>query len=333
MTRDATTTIIVVLIATASTAIAQDGDSSSSSSYFICPQVPNLHCHNNSTTCLPGHASIDARHSHLNLPTHKDGYHCVCQEGYIGHECRIQVDNCNDDDPTTLSCYHGSKCRSTHNINNNEGGGYYCDCLQLNNISGEPAAKKYAGLMCQHEATSLCAAALVGTSTSSISSPGYYQPSGDQFCTNHGKCVKLVTSYDSHPGCLCRFGWSGDHCEVWQGEGDNPWAALQKDNENSGNVVAGEILFGMLIVALSAVAVGTIVLLIEARQRRRNACTSGDSAGTELNVVSGKSPSITSDCMQSPKEEEKDGVTRKEGKEVNAHAGEDFDDSSNPEIV
>ena len=192
-------------------------DGSSSSYYYICPQVPSLHCHNNSTTCIEGNASIDARrHSHLNLPTQEGGYHCVCQEGFIGHECRMQVDNCNDDDPTTLSCYHGSKCRSTHNNNKSKDGGddhggYYCDCLQLNNNeiihNGPTTAKKYAGLMCQHEATSLCAAALVGITTTSSSSSGYFQPTtGDQFCTNHGKCVKLVTSYDdSHPGCVCQF--------------------------------------------------------------------------------------------------------------------------------
>jgi hypothetical protein len=186
--------------------------------------------------------------------------------------------------------------------------------------------------MCQHEATSLCAAALVGTSTSS-SPPGYYQPSGDQYCTNHGKCVKLVTSYDSHPGCLCSFGWGGDHCEVWQGEGTNPWVALQKGNEKTGNVVAGDVLFGVFIVALSAVAVGTVVLLIEARQRRRNARASGDGFDTELNVVSGKSPTITSSCMQTPTEEEKDGAPQEEGREGNAHGGNDIDDISNPEIV
>jgi hypothetical protein len=242
----------------------------------------------------------------------------------------MQVDNCNDDDPTTLSCYHGSKCRSTNtgiNTNNideenGEGGGYYCDCLQLNNISGGPTAMKYAGLMCQHEATSLCAAAVVGSSTTtSVSSPGYYQPSGDQFCTNHGKCVKLVTSYDSHPGCVCMFGWGGDHCEVWHGEGSSPSAAtLQNVGESSRNVVAWYILFGLFIVALSAVAMGTVILLIEAIKRQR---------GSQPNAISAQSPIVTT----APNEEERDAMSQEEEREVYTQSGNDHDDSSNPEIV
>ena len=242
----------------------------------------------------------------------------------------MQVDNCNDDDPTTLSCYHGSKCRSTNtgiNTNNideenGEGGGYYCDCLQLNNISGGPTAMKYAGLMCQHEATSLCAAAVAvaGSTTTFVSSPGYYQPSGDQFCTNHGKCVKLVTSYDSHPGCVCMFGWGGDHCEVWHGEGSSPSAATLQNRGESGNVVAWYILFGLFIVALSAVAMGTIILLIEAIKRQR---------GSQSNVISAQSPIITI----APKEEETGAMSQEEEREVNTQSGNDHDDSSNPEIV
>ena len=66
------------------------------------------------------------------------------------------------------------------------GSAKYCDCNQLNEDSG-PTAMKFAGLMCQHESTSMCAASLVGTH-----SPNH------QFCTNHGKCVKLVSDTEPH---------------------------------------------------------------------------------------------------------------------------------------
>ena len=51
----------------------------------------------NGSTCQEGISKIPAQHSHLNLQTHESGYYCKCIGDYIGHECRIQVDDCDGD--------------------------------------------------------------------------------------------------------------------------------------------------------------------------------------------------------------------------------------------
>eukprot|EP00584_Thalassiosira_punctigera_P001854 CAMPEP_0172542582 /NCGR_PEP_ID=MMETSP1067-20121228/13166_1 /TAXON_ID=265564 ORGANISM="Thalassiosira punctigera, Strain Tpunct2005C2" /NCGR_SAMPLE_ID=MMETSP1067 /ASSEMBLY_ACC=CAM_ASM_000444 /LENGTH=354 /DNA_ID=CAMNT_0013328853 /DNA_START=12 /DNA_END=1076 /DNA_ORIENTATION=+ len=240
-----------------------------------CPQMPTLHCKNGST-CEQGIASWDKRHDHLDLQTHESGWYCKCAPGYIGHECGIQVDDCEGEpggydpsDPTGVlrSCYHGSQCRSN-------GNGFFCDCNKLNARSGATGAK-YAGLMCQHESTSLCAASLAGNGLSPNS----------QFCTNHGKCVKMVTGDEPHPGCVCREGWMGDRCEVR----DDPLLTMAKNNPNrkrQGNAIAGTVLFSLIIVAMVSITIWAVIIL--AKAKRREDATEGDGA----TVVGGEKKTV-----------------------------------------
>jgi len=159
-----------------------------------CPQMPSLRCQNGST-CQEGVANFGKQHDHLNLQTHESGWYCNCINGYIGHECQIAVDDCDDRTGTVSSCYHGAKCKQTNDAN------FYCDCDELNRNSGGTATK-FAGSMCQYESTSLCAANLFGANVD------------DQFCTNHGLCVEMVGNADPHPGCVCKPGWAGERCEI-----------------------------------------------------------------------------------------------------------------------
>ena len=91
------TTIILLIAATTSLVTADnpraDVSGADRGSYTQCVQVPSLHCHNGST-CQEGISKIPTQHSHLNLQTHESGYYCKCIGDYIGHECRIQVDDC-----------------------------------------------------------------------------------------------------------------------------------------------------------------------------------------------------------------------------------------------
>lgn len=199
-------------------------------------------------------------------------------EGFIGHECRIQVDDCDGDtgynpsDPTgTLtSCYHGSQCRSTEG---NNGKSFYCDCAKLNRDT-EPMAKKYAGMLCQHESTSLCAASLAGENAPN-----------QQFCTNHGKCVKMVTEGDPHPGCVCREGWVGNHCETWV----DPILAFANENPPHGTrSVSGIILFSVFMIAIIATVIGLAVICVKIRKEGN---TNVDNAA----VAQGKRSTIKSD--------------------------------------
>ena len=137
------------------------------------------------------------------------------------------------------------------------GSAKYCDCNQLNEDSG-PTAMKFAGLMCQHESTSMCAASLVGTH-----SPNH------QFCTNHGKCVKLVSDTEPHPGCVCNDGYTGDHCEIHVDS-----LSMIQQSEEKGNVIAGKVLFSLMIVAMGCVVTGIGVLLMK-EKRKRDAISDG----------------------------------------------------------
>mmetsp|Transcript_5387 Transcript_5387/g.8978 ORF Transcript_5387/g.8978 Transcript_5387/m.8978 type:complete len:354 (+) Transcript_5387:36-1097(+) len=225
---------------------------------ITCPQVPTLHCKNGST-CEEGVANFGKHHDHLDLQTHEAGYYCKCIDGFIGHECGIQVDDCSNSgytpsDPTGVlrSCYHGSQCRTS-------GAGFYCDCNKLNAEMGSTATK-FAGMMCQHESTSLCAASLVGRARS---------PNG-QFCTNHGKCVKMVSDDEPHPGCVCMEGWIGDHCEVRNDmllvNARNNAKNGSDDGERGGNPVAGIVLFSMLMIAMGSVTIYIVVILVRTKR-------------------------------------------------------------------
>ena len=153
-------------------------------------------------------------------------------------------------DPTAVSvgrCYHGSQCKRS----NDE---HYCDCASINAMTAS-TGRKFAGLMCEHEATSMCAVSLVET----------HAPNG-QFCTNHGKCVKLVTGNDPHPGCVCREGWKGDRCEFKSSESSIP--KLTYGDEGGGSSTGKWVLFSLLIIAMSAVAISVIWMLIKIKREQ-----------------------------------------------------------------
>ncbi len=227
--------------------------------WMACPQAPSLHCANGSV-CKEGVASFDSKHDHLNLQTHESGYYCECMDGFIGHECTIEVEDCENSigyspsDPTGVlahSCYHGSTCK-------NFGDGYMCDCDSLN-LNSAPDATKFAGLMCEHESTSLCAVSLIG-----MSAPN------DQFCTNHGRCKKEVLEGAPHPKCDCRDGWSGDHCEIRS----DVFAKVPQSYQSQGvtnMTVGGKVMFSFIVIALIAVLIGIAVLVYSQIKKKRGA--------------------------------------------------------------
>ena len=101
----------------------------------------------------------------------------------------------------------------------------------------------------------MCAVSLVET----------HAPNG-QFCTNHGKCVKLVEGNDPHPGCVCREGWKGDRCEFKSSESSIP--KLTYGDEGGGSSTGKWVLFSFLIIAMSAVAISVVWMLIKIRREQ-----------------------------------------------------------------
>lgn len=199
-----------------------------------CPEVPSLHCKNGST-CTPGVASFGSQHDHLALQTHESGYHCKCSNGYIGHECEILIQECSS---TQHVCYNGSECQT----NNKK-----CDCDTLN-IESESTDTKYSGNMCQHVSTSFCAVTLVGNHA-----PNH------QFCTNHGQCVRLVSGGDPHPGCICKDGYTGDHCEVQSDAFGVPQSSSARGNDVQSTL--SNTMFGVMIVVMIIVTASIIYFL------------------------------------------------------------------------
>lgn len=156
-------------------------------------------------------------------------------------------------DPTSTSiisrCYHGSTCkRSSNDV-------HYCDCENIN-AQTSSTGNKYAGLMCEHEATSMCAVSLVEE----------YAPNG-QFCTNHGSCVKLVTGSDPHPGCVCREGYTGDRCELKIGQLDII-PKLMSGEGGEGSAAGKWVLFTLLVVLMLGVGTSVVYLLIKIRKEQ-----------------------------------------------------------------
>lgn len=226
-----------------------------------CPEVPTLRCKNGST-CTPGIASFGGKHDELNLLTHDSGYHCKCQNGYIGHECEILVEECSGNEASPV-CYNGSKCK----------GSGKCDCKALNQDSGSTDTK-YEGNSCQYESTSFCVVSLVGNHA-----PDY------QFCTNHGECVRLVEEGESHPGCVCKDGWSGNHCEI---RGDPFEMQSSKATGEGGKANVSTALLSTMIVLIAIVTLGIIYALVKIRRRRNDSTTTVEFSTSKTKTVVGE---------------------------------------------
>lgn len=245
-----------------------------------CPEVPSLHCKNGST-CTPGVASFGSQHDHLVLQTHDSGYHCKCPIGYIGHECEIYIQECSSS--TQHVCYNGSECQS-----NNKS----CDCNTLN-VESKSTDTKYAGDMCQHISTSFCAVTLVGNHA-----PNH------QFCTNHGECVRLVSGRDAHPGCICKDGYTGDHCEVQS----DAFGIPQSSSRGNDVSTLSKTMFGVMIVVMIVVTASIVYFLGTNRRKdkaswRENynpeSSSSPESSSTELTSNSNNNSTTTTETTSS----------------------------------
>lgn len=248
-----TASAILLIISSNTSSVIASNPRPPPAEYQPCVEAPSLRCANGSV-CKKGEADFGDNHDHLNLQTNEDGYYCDCPAGYIGHECTIKVVDCENslgfspsDHPIMHSCYNGAMCE-------NSGSGKTCNCNKLNESSA-PDATKYAGLMCEHESTSMCAVSLIG-----------FSASNHQFCTNHGQCKKEVAESAAHPKCDCRQGWSGDHCEIRS----DVFAQMQSQKQGGGVTAmsaGGKVLFSFLIIALIVVVIG-IAILVYSRIRQ-----------------------------------------------------------------
>jgi len=150
-----------------------------------CEYARALSCENGST-CKMGTAAF-GYHGTLNLPflnkTANEFMHCVCPYGFTGVLCEHHVQTCGGNEH---ACFNGATCVK-------KGGQYSCDCATSH------SSNAYAGHMCEHAATSFCEH---GVAVSKHS-----------FCVNKGTCIKYIIEGESHMGCKCPEGFSGEHCQ------------------------------------------------------------------------------------------------------------------------
>ena len=145
--------------------------------------------------------------------------------------------------PDGHMCDNGSACVE----NEFDEGQYSCDCDFIGN-------EKYAGLRCEHRATSYC-----------LHSPG--GRISESFCTNNGKCIQLVSRGDDpHYGCECPEGYAGDFCQFIEGSVPKNWPTnsdgsssypytSQEKNENAA-------IAGVIIGILAVITVATLYALV-----------------------------------------------------------------------
>lgn len=175
-------------------------------------------CHNNGRI-VQGRADFSA------FPTEEDGsplsflqesnrqgFHCVCPEGFTGLRCGRPYEFC------------GSKFSSNNNRSNGNGGinskhtslhvcfnhgkcidgleavlpvdQQYCDCIEAT-FRGKTYSGKY------------CEKAMLGVQTC--------DSEGSQFCI-HGECKTEVVGNSTSHNCHCDSGWAGEHCDFLRDE-------------------------------------------------------------------------------------------------------------------
>lgn len=105
-------------------------------------------------------------------------------------------------------CEHGSTCVESLFYEHK----YVCDCTTATTTAaddGKNTVSVYAGLSCQHEATTFC----------TTDGPSVVNPHA--FCVNEGTCRSKVSNNDNdvvvHPGCTCPIGYTGEHCQYITG--------------------------------------------------------------------------------------------------------------------
>ena len=130
---------------------------------------------------------------------------CKCNDGFTGIDCSIPYETCPDEKRT---CYNGATCtRLNVEFAKNEriaeerngGSAYECNCQKAFGQSNNA----YAGLECEHPASQVC--------EDEVAVSEY------AFCTNMGKCKKIVRNGEAHAGCDCPPEFEGRHCQYAKG--------------------------------------------------------------------------------------------------------------------
>ena len=132
------------------------------------------------------------------------------QYGKAGDAWSVQASNGDSKCGDGTICENNSQC-IPHPIKD---GKYICDCLAVNNAikakgGSGIAPDQFAGIYCEHRATSYCTKA--------------NRASTHAFCTNGGECKLSVGKNEKHAGCKCPAGYEGEFCQFIEGSVPSDW--------------------------------------------------------------------------------------------------------------
>jgi len=223
----------------------------SESPEYSDPNKCKLECKNGGK-CSPGVKDFGTA-GKFDLPflneQHMNFEHCTCPAGYTGLDCSIRLDVCDDD----FVCAYGSTC----SVKGTDGFGrkkFECDCERAKSIHGNSVA----GVHCQYEATEYCVLGMTARFS---------------FCTNGGRCIKMIESNEKHPGCICPSGWTGERCEFPQTKATEA-SSIQTPsaNHDAGQNKRAALLFSMMFLVIAVIIIVAVVLTkkyatVEAMQR------------------------------------------------------------------
>jgi len=184
-------------------------------------------------------------------------------------------------------CENNSKCLA-HPIRE---GKFICDCSSANK-----QAVQYAGVYCEHPATSYCVRDTKKNSRA--------------FCTNSGECKVYVSKKEKHAGCKCPAGYAGEYCQFVEGSVPSDWTlenymhpsliSAYDDTEGmsmsravsivAGSVLGFTIIFGLLCAFFFCGRLGLTPVGFKRKDRDGNATFIGSAgAGGSSDFVGGKS--------------------------------------------
>lgn len=176
--------VILVLSGWSSMTAVSSADADDSRCKVACPE---------NSSCLPSSESA--------CTTTNCKYECVCNHGWIGDDCMLQYEVCDDKITGALGdvriCYNGGQCEAYDLDTPDSDGkttGMRCNCQTYANDT-----KAYAGFQCEYAAEQICIRDRFHSSYA--------------FCTNNGTCKDLIDFGEKHPLCHCPSGFTGRHCQ------------------------------------------------------------------------------------------------------------------------
>lgn len=267
--------------------VPKESNSEAKSSSHIVDEGCTVTCLNGGE-CRKGTASettlsdVDSSSQQESNSQSLEQHYCVCPDGYTGDACEYYYEVCGNGEHY---CLHGAKCVKEDQNNNGDmkrhTSSWSCDCSTTFN---DDEGAIFSGKHCQSQFTTIC--------RNIDGSSSIYDPTKSvAFCVNDGVCGEIgdTDKGESYPGCVCKPGYTGPHCELLQSPA--LIAAKQGDLESdSAAILFVCFVFGILFVFLVVVAVlrwrGLRVQQQKSingriEQLHRQETSSGQSAGME----------------------------------------------------